>query len=145
MKYRQLKASKWRLYRGFFFQVRHVMSVHSVSPQMSVPCDVCDKTFANASKLKRHKNEVHLKRRFSCRFCPKTYSRGDELNRHQRKCSSLVENVESSDAKKMKILVQNTTWCQCDNFLIVLWCIGGKSKIFLPCQVFLADLNVCET
>ena len=46
-------------------------------------CDVCNKTFATASLLRRHQH-IHNGTRYPCTLCNKTFSRTDRLKTHIR-------------------------------------------------------------
>ncbi len=45
-------------------------------------CDICTKAFNSSKKLRRHKNEVHLQKRYQCQHCPKDFRRSVEVKRH---------------------------------------------------------------
>lgn len=50
----------------------------------SLKCDVCEKTFANAGNLNRHKALCSSKDKptLPCTLCDKVFSRNDNLKRH---------------------------------------------------------------
>ncbi len=48
-------------------------------------CDLCDKLYPNTSKLNRHKQEVHVNRRFQCDHCPKDFRTKREMEHHSNK------------------------------------------------------------
>ncbi len=45
-------------------------------------CDQCGKAYQDTSKLNRHKNEVHLRRRFYCQHCPRDFRTNREVKQH---------------------------------------------------------------
>ena len=48
-------------------------------------CDLCGKAYQDTSKLNRHKNEVHYKRRFFCQHCPRDFRTNREVRQHVAK------------------------------------------------------------
>ena len=60
---------------------------------MQFACDICQKSFANASVLRRHHVSIHAKTRHGCEDCDKSFSRLDVLKRHQQKCGQITSKL----------------------------------------------------
>ena len=87
------------------YLVRHKKRVHQKIRQFK--CNICEKSFEDMSKLKRHKishNNTDKTNSFKCENCDKSYNMSDNLRRHVRinhekirnhvceKCSKTYDN-----------------------------------------------------
>ena len=63
----------------------HIEAAHK-DPKMTTThkCDICEKEFRQIENLMRHKNQVHLNKRYECRECPATFSRKEKLDNHMK-------------------------------------------------------------
>ena len=72
---------------------RHKKTVHQKILQFK--CNICDKSFAEMSKLKRHKvshDNTDATNSFKCEQCDKAYNISDNLKRHVRLTHEKVRN-----------------------------------------------------
>ena len=58
-------------------------------------CDICSKTFSRSRDLKRHREQVHEKKRnHQCGICHKTFARKQHKEWHLKTCSRNVQGGE---------------------------------------------------
>ena len=86
---------------------RHKKTVH----QKILPhkCNICDKSFANMSKLKRHKishDNTDKTNSFKCKQCEKVYNISDNLRRHIR---NNHEKIRNHACEKCPLTYDNST------------------------------------
>ena len=67
---------------------RHEITMHNQKDKISgFSCDVCNKSLANNSSLKKHKKMVHDKLRYRCDICSKDFSANSSLSVHKKAIS----------------------------------------------------------
>ena len=66
--------------KAFLKMTRHTASIHE--GRKPFKCEVCEKSFAEKSKLGSHMLSVHdRKKPFNCKECDKTFSKKDNMTR----------------------------------------------------------------
>ena len=71
---------------------------HHAPPQKMHVCQICGKSFAQASLLKKHLTSAHSgDRRFSCPYCPAAFKRKDHADRHVADTHTLVAGLFECD------------------------------------------------
>ena len=73
----------------------HRLTAHSAAGQTQRhPCQVCGRTFLQATLLRKHMTSAHVgERKFSCPYCPATFKRKDHADRHITDTHSLVREL----------------------------------------------------
>lgn len=66
----------------------------SPTTDISVNCEICNKTFQNAQRLRRHKREVHQERRYVCQICYKRFENKVKVDRHVRQVHTEKKYVQ---------------------------------------------------
>ncbi|XP_051937876.1 zinc finger protein 142 [Hippocampus zosterae] len=80
------------------YRLEEHRSLHTGSGRHA--CDVCDKTFGAANKLRQHKGRVHDRRpALPCSFCDYGGYTADDLRRHTRRCHTGDLNHDCADCE----------------------------------------------
>ena len=69
---------------------RHMYQKHGGRKFNPVTCEECGKQLGDKSKLRKHKDSIHLhKKPFQCDICKLTVSRSDNLKQHKKRVHNI--------------------------------------------------------
>ncbi len=89
---------------------RHVQHRHEGSEGHL--CDRCGLLFTWSGDLSRHRQSIHLNRRYSCNRCDKSFTRQDSLTHH-------IKKVHQSSST----VIMQYRW------MLIIYCQDGKTEI----------------